>query len=84
MALTETTRWTVVEGPIKREVIIVTSDSTDSDTLVSRLANPDYVSIVGANGTATPSDITVSESSRTLTVTNPNASETYRITVEGF
>lgn len=84
MALTVTERWTEVNGPRKREVVILSSDSTDNDTVVSRLQNPLRASISGVNGTATPTDLSATISNRTVTVANPNASENYRLVIEGF
>lgn len=87
MALTVTERFTEVFGPRKRETIVVSSDATEaSATTTSLLANPQRASVVGVNGTATPTDLSanVTSGSRTITVNNPNVSENYRITVEGF
>lgn len=84
MALTVTDRFSVVEGPIKRESIFISSSNTDAGTVESRFQNPKYVSIGATNGTALAADLTVSASGKTLTVTNPNADETYVIQVWGF
>lgn len=84
MALTVTENWTEVLGPRKREIVILSSDSTDNDTVVSLLQNPQRVSISGVNGTATPTDLSATVSGRTVTVANPNASEDYRLVIEGF
>lgn len=84
MALTVTERWIEVNGPRKREVVIISSDGTAAGTVAARIQNPLRASIIGVNGTATPTDITATISSRTVTVTNPNASENYRLVIEGF
>ncbi len=64
MALTVNTRFTSVDGPMKREVVRVTSDGTDDDTVESRIQNPDSVSIRECNtdrtGTAQVASVTLS------------------------
>lgn len=83
MALTENKRFTFVQGPRKQEVIVVTSSNTDTATVSTTIQNPEYVTITGANGSPTASDVQVDVSGRTITVTAPDA-EDYLITAYGF
>jgi hypothetical protein len=84
MALTVDDRHTEVLGPRRREVIYVTSDATTAGTVASLIQNPQHVSVVGVDGSPTPADIQATVSGKTVTVTNPDTDESYRIAVEGF
>lgn len=85
MALTENSRYTAALGPIKLELINITSDATDDDTIDTRLVRVLAATILSANtdltGTADPASVTVS--GKTLTLRDP-AAQDYLLLVVGF
>lgn len=82
MALTENRRYTVVLGPVKAELIHVTASDATEDTVTTNLQNGFGSTIVGLNG-PTAADVKAVLSSKTITVTNPEATD-YLITTWGF
>lgn len=80
---TVTTRFTTVEGPIKRELIVCNATGAGSTDVESRLQNPKYVKVEGSP--AAKGTITASVSSgKTLSVTTLAALGEFLLEVWGY
>jgi hypothetical protein len=64
-------RFTVVEGPVKREVINLTAVNT-GDTVVSNLVRPLFAQFVPTSATVAANDVgnAITVSDKTITITN--------------